>query len=131
MTTAQTSNKPSTATSDSGKGLTNADKTAAAKKAGQGNVGRTKPWADLPANPKRIEEGPAPREKTVLHAMITLLKERGPKGATLAEIKKEFEKINLGHHDPAALCRWASKERGYGFHMKKDEHVVLRTKADE
>lgn len=132
MTTAQsTTHKPSTGTSDSGKGLTTSDKKATEKKAGQGNVGRTKPWVDLVADPDKIAKGPAPREKTVLHSMLTLLKERGQKGATFDEIKKEFAKINLEHHDPATLCRWANKERGYGFHQKKDGNIVLRLKADE
>lgn len=132
MTTA-TQNSKSTNES-AGKGLTAGDKTKAAEKAAakpaQGNVGRIKPWADLVADPKLIEKGPAPREKTVFYAMYNLLKERGPKGATLDEIKASFP-ATLSHHDPKALCIWVNKNRGYGFHMKKDGHIVLRTKADE
>lgn len=127
MTTTQSTK--TTQADSSGKGLTQADKAKAADKA-KSNVGRTKPWVDLVADAERIKEGPAPREKTVLHAMNTLLKERGAQGASTAEIKAAFKAINLEHHDPATLMRWANKERGYGYHQKKDGNFVIRLKAE-
>jgi hypothetical protein len=85
----------------------------------------TKPWADLPAKPDIQKE---PRDKTVLACALKLLRERGRDGATLDEIKTSFKEINLYHHDPKALLVWASKNRGWGFHMKQDGRIVLLTK---
>ena len=92
-------------------------------------IARTQPWADLPAAAEQKE----PRDKTVLACALKLLRERGREGATLAEIKASFKEINLEHHDPKALLVWASKNRGWGFHMKKDgsERIVLVTKPAE
>jgi hypothetical protein len=127
MTTQTSSNK-----TDSGnKGITKADKKAAEKKADgtANNVGRTRPWEDLAATPSLQQE---PRDKTVQACALKLLRERGARGATLAEIQASFDEIKMGHHDAKRLLRWMSANRGWGFHMKRDEHIVLRTKnADE
>lgn len=87
---------------------------------------RVAPWVDLPANPEMQKE---PRDKTVLACALKLLRERGREGASLAEIKSCFKEINLEHHDPKALLVWASKNRGWGFHMKQNtDKIVLVTK---
>lgn len=127
----QTSSNKTTTESTANKGITKADKKAAEKKAdgAPSNVGRTRPWEDLPATPSLQQE---PRDKTVQACALKLLRERGAKGATLAEIQASFDEIKMGHHDAKRLLRWMSANRGWGFHMKRDEHIVLRTKnADE
>lgn len=85
-------------------------------------TGRIKPWEDLPANPVLQKE---PREKTVLHQMLTLLRERKGAGALESEIKAKFAEIKLGHHDVRRLMTWASANRGWGFHQKKDGNFTL------
>lgn len=112
-----------TKSADSGKGLTKGDKDKAAAKTAP--VSRTTPWADLPATPELQKE---PRDKTVLACCLKLLRERGREGATLQEVKESFKEINMFHHDPKALMVWASKNRGWGFHMKQDGKIVLKTK---
>jgi hypothetical protein len=102
--------------------------TAGDKKEAKAKIARTMPWTDLPANPDLQRE---PRKDTTIECALLLLRERGKEGATLAEIQKSFDRINMGHHDAKALLRWMSDKRGFGFHMKKGtEQIVLVVKND-
>lgn len=128
MTAMTTTTKSTDKTAD--KSLNKADKDkAAAKVPIKDQPARTTPWQDLAATPSMQKE---PRDKTVLACALKLLRERGREGATLEEIKESFKEINMFHHDPKALLTWASKNRGWGFHQKKDGRIILVTKsADE
>lgn len=111
--------------SDKGKstGITKTDRESAKQIPA---VARVAPWVDLPAKADLQKE---PREKTVLACALKLLRERGRDGATLVEIKESFRSIEMFHHDPKALLTWASKNRGWGFHMKQGtDRIVLVTK---
>lgn len=125
MTATQTQ---STGTQGNKGKITGADVAKAGAAAAAATVGRVAPWEDLKADPTLQKE---PRKNSTIDAALTLLRERGPKGAKLEEIQSALEKIGFGHHDAKALLRWMSANRGWGFHMKKDDHIVLRTKAEE
>lgn len=124
MTTAMTT----VSSTDKGNKATKITATDVANAKAATSAPRVAPWEDLAADPKLQKE---PRKNSTIDAALTLLRERGAKGATLAEIQGALEKINFGHHDAKALLRWMSANRGWGFHMKKDEHIVLRTKSEE
>lgn len=121
-TTHADSKSTSLTKADRDKALANGAAVTAATAPAPAQTGRIKPWEDLSADPKLQKE---PREKTVLHQMLTLLRERKGAGASETEIKAKFAEIKLGHHDVRRLMTWASANRGWGFHQKKDGNFTL------